>query len=206
MKYLIASVINTLLHFIIFLFFGWLLFEEITHIVDPKEYYNLVSNALKDDLSQQRTDTLATMFPLLYSCQIPFSGPSGSVFNATVTCCSSSNPKLAILHVTAIFFSMFVVIAFIVDTIMLFISMMLFPTAYASQGEIKLKLKQISMSKRLMFILFKKNTETLVWNDFFLIFAEKLQFNNDGMVTSKNERLIQKDLLPTQYETVTVYK
>jgi hypothetical protein len=83
---------------------------------------------------------------------------------------------------------------------------MLFPTAYASQGEIKLKLKQISMSKRLMFILFKKNTETLVWNDFFLIFAEKLQFNNDGMVTSKNERLIQKDLLPTQYETVTVYK
>lgn len=205
-KYVFVSLINTVLHVLIFLFFAWLLFEDIGHITDPERYLDLINLAVTDDLNQERKDNMATLFPSLYSCQIPLTGPSGSIFNVTVTCYSTSNPKIGILHVMGLFFSMFMIGAYIVDTLMLLVSMLIFPTSYASYRINKMK--KLTFSKRLIFLLFQKNTETLVWDEFCELFFKSIECNKDDLQKidhqENNQSIIeiQDEHLQADYETM----
>ena len=113
------SVVNLVLHIAIFLFFAWMLFDDMIDILDPMKYLTLIQLCLTDDLKQLRLDNIAVLFPSLYACQTQMTGISGSLEITDVTCCSLSNPKSAIYHVAALFFSLTMVFLYLCDTLMI---------------------------------------------------------------------------------------
>ena len=185
-KYITVSVVNLALHIAIFLFYAWLLFDNLSDILDPTKYLHLITLCLTDDLKQLRLDNIAVQFPALYACQTKFTGRSGTLETINVTCSSYSNQRSAIYHVCALFFSLAMIFLYIGDTMMVLYTMGFFE--YAKSGGSKKKMKKfryMTFGKRMLFLMFENNTDTLFWNDFVINLTEEFNTNEQNNTTNK---------------------
>ena len=169
MKYMFIYIVAFSAHLCYILFFSWLLFEDIKDILSPSAYMNLIKLSLQDDFKQQRTDRLAVLFPELFSCLVSYTGISGTLVEATVTCTSVTNTWSSKIHVISLIFSWVMVCALFLDAMWLVICINTLPTA-KSNGNPKLRkfLQAFGFGKRILFLLFAKNIDSLFWDEMLL--------------------------------------
>ena len=185
-KYITVSIINLAIHIAIFIFYAWLLFDGFSDVLDPMKYLNLITLCLTDDLKQLRLDNIALLFPALYACQTKITGWSGTLQTINVTCCSYTNQRSAIYHVCALFFSLTMIFMYIGDTMMVLYTVGFLE--YAKSGGSRKKMKKfryMTFGKRMLFLLFENNTDTLFWNDFVINLTEELYTNEQNNRTNK---------------------
>lgn len=197
-KYIIVSMINLTLHICIYLLLANMLFDTLTDTLEPTNFYKLAKLSLTDDLNQERLDTLAILFPSLYGCIIPVNGLSGSIYNITVTCASNSNPKSAILHVAALFFSILMIVSYLIDTMVVILSIAIYPWL-RSKGNIVnfANYKSLDCGQIMLLLLFEKNTEALFWIDFLKAF-------NQNFKSSKKSEKSKEDKEQRSFEHLEV--
>lgn len=184
-----------------------ILFDNWVDMFKTEAYKNIIKLSFQDDLLQLRTDRLAIIFPTFFSCLVPFTGPSGSTFNATVTCTSMTNNLTSKIHVLSLIFCWFMLLALMMDLFWFTWSLASLPYA-KSQGNkhIRKYLSQFSIGKRILFMLFEKNCDALFWDEMLQeLFAEdKKMDSNESDLNVKIEKQCQKRRQKVKNEDISV--
>lgn len=196
-KYLSIYILAIVTHTLLFIYYSWLLFEEMSKMFSPTSYTTLIDLAFQDDFQQLRTDRLAVLFPDFFGCLIPITGQSGSIFNTTVICASYTNGCTKKIHVFALIFSCFMLICLLLDCVWFFWAIQNVPyTKSYGNHQMEHFLIKFGFGKRILLLLFEKNLESLFWDEM----LSGLFKVNKGKVCKSNGT--QRNQVKTKKETL----